>query len=949
MRSTTRLLLRTLLAVLAGSAPLLATHGAAQQRTGRIVGRVVSTNTGDPIVAAQIYLPGTSIGSLSDPNGRFVLNDVPAGMHTVAARTIGYAVKQVSDVRVTAGDVAALDLALAPEAIAMEEITVSATRARGSTAALLGDRQRAATVVDAIGTEQISRSAGSDAASALKRVPGVSVVDGKFVYVRGLGERYGATTLNGGPLPSPLPDKKAVPLDLIPAGLLESVVTAKSYSPDQPGDYAGGLVQLRTRGGPPGELLRVSTSVGFEENTSLGTGLGYTGGGWDWAGFDDGSRALPSGIAATRPVELPADAGLRGAFIRSLSGAWAPTERRSVPLNQGLGATYGNRVEVGGRELSFIGAGSYSASYSTTSGLVERYYVLGDAPSLQVDYDGRVTTHDVALGGLANASLELDEANRVEFNLVYNRLVEDEARMLAGLFESQGPYIRAPRLRYVANELVSGQLRGEHAPPLVGGPSLRWRAGYTDAGRNEPNTRTVLYRAEERAGPYVFYPGPSSGLVFHQDLSDRGLNGAADLKIPFRFRSLPSSLSLGAAAEIRERDVYTRRFRLVPNGALPREVQLLSPNELFSAERIGTGGGQLGVVESTFREDNYDAEQAIYAGYGMLDLEILPRLRVATGARVEVARQRVSPRDLFATPLAALPEAALENSDLLPAVNLTYAATDRSNLRLGASATVARPQFRELTPFLYADYYGGEVTRGNPYLVRSRIRSADLRWEWFAGQGALLSAGVFHKRFSDPIEPFSLVLGSAPAATWVNSDRASLSGLELEARAPLAMLSPSLEGLSLDLNLTVASSRVGGDSVTVYNPSDGEPLVLGARSGADRPLFGQSPYVVNLSATYVRPGAATEVAVLFNRFGRRLDAFGGAGLPDIYEEGRGQLEVVLEQGLWSGIRMKVAASGLLGGDARFVQTFPGGATVTTRSHELGRRLSVSLSWSPGER
>lgn len=936
---------------MAASLSLVAGHvatAAAQHGSGRIVGRVVSSHTGDPVATAQIYLPGTSIGSLSDVNGRFVLNDVPAGTHTVAARTLGYGTKNVADVRVTAGEVATLEFSLAPEAIAMEEITVSATRERGSTAALLGDRQRSAAVVDAIGSEQISRSAGSDAASALRRVPGVSVVEGKFVYVRGLGERYGATTLNGAPLPSPLPDKKAVPLDLIPAGLLESVVTAKSYSPDQPGDYAGGLVQLETRSGPSAELLRVSTSMGFETLTSLGAGLGYSGGGWDWAGFDDGTRALPTGVSPTRPVELPGDPQLRNAFVRSLSGPWSPAPRRSVPLNAGLGATYGNRVEVGGRELAFIGSGSYSTSYSTTGSLTERYYVLGDAPSLQVDYDGQVTTHDVALGGLANASLELNDTDHVDFNLVYNRLVEDEARTLTGLYESQGPYIRAPRLRYIANELVTAQLRGEHTLRLLGAPSLRWRAGYSDAGRYEPNTRTVLYRAEERTGPYVFYPGPSSGLVFHQDLSDRGLNGAVDLKVPFRFRSLPSSLSLGGAAEVRGREVYTRRFRLVPNGALPREVQTLSPDELFAEERIGTGAGQLGVVESTFREDNYDADQSIYAGYGMVDAEVLPRLRVVAGGRVEAARQRVSPRDLFATPLAALHEAELENVDVLPAVNLTYAANEQTNLRLGLSGTVARPQFRELTPFLYADYYGGEVTRGNPYLIRSRIQSSELRWEWFAGQGALVSAGVFHKRFVDPIEPFSLVLGSAPAATWVNTENASLSGLELELRAPLAVLSPALESLSLDLNLTVASSRVRGDSVLVYNPSDGAPLTLAARADGDRPLFGQSPYVINLSGTYAPAGAATRASVLFNRFGRRLDSFGGAGLPDIYEEGRDQLDLVLEQGLWGGMAMKVTASGLLGRDVRFVQTFPGGETVTTRSHELGRKFSVSLSWSPGE-
>lgn len=938
-RST--LLLGLLLVGLAGGA-------SGQQGTGRVVGRVVSTHTGEPIVAAQVYLPGTSIGVLSDAAGRFVLRDVPGGTHTVAAQTIGYGAKNVTDVRVAAGAVTTLDISLTPEAIALDEVTVSAARERGSTAALLGDRRRSGVVVDAIGAEQISRTAGSDAASALKRVPGVSVVDGKFVYVRGLGERYGGTTLNGAPLPSPLPDKKAVPLDLIPSSMLESVVTAKSYSPDQPGDYAGGLVQLETRSGPSRELLRVSTSLGYETNTSLASGLGYTGGAWDWAGFDDGSRGLPAGVIDGTPVRLPAEETQQRAFARALSGAWAPAARDAVPLDHGLGVTYGNRVDLSDRELSFIASGSYSTSYSTNLDLAERYYAVGDRPALQVDYDGESTTHQVALGGLANVGLRLNEANEIGFNLVYNRLVEDEARTLGGLFESQGPYIRAPRLRYVANELVTTQMKGEHALALPGTPTLRWRAGYSNAGRYEPNTRTVIYRAQELTGPYTFFAGPSSGLVFHQDLADQGLNGAADLRIPFRFRSLPSSVSLGAAAEVRARDVYTRRFRLVPNGVLPLEVATLSPAELFAEERIGEGKGQFGVAESTFREDNYDAEQSIYAGYAMLDSEVLPRVRLSGGARVEVARQRVAPRDLFSTPLAALPEAELENTDLLPAVNLTYGATEEMNLRLGLSGTVARPQFRELTPFLFADYYGGLVTRGNPYLVRSRIVNADLRWEWFYRPGALVSVSAFHKAFRDPIEPFALVLGSSPGATWVNTERAALSGLELEVRAPLGMVASALESFSVDVNLTVAASGVEGDSVTLYNPSNGEPLVLAAQAADDRPLFGQSPYVVNVGLSYSAPESGTRASLLFNRFGRRLDSFGGAGLPDIYEEGRDQLDLVLERALGAGLTMKATASRLLGEEVRFVQTFPTGETVTTRSHDLGRKFSLSLSWSPRE-
>lgn len=920
----------------------------AQQASGRLIGRVVSGQTGEPIPSAQVMIEGTSQGTLSDVGGRFVLLNVPVGEHAIVVQTLGYGAKTVTGVNIAAGQPTSLDISLLPQAVALEGITVSAQRERGATSALLSQRQKAAVVVDAIGAEQISRTPDSDAASALKRVPGVSVVDGKFVYVRGLGERYGATTLNGAPLPSPLPDKKAVPLDLIPSNLLESIVTAKTYSPEHPGDYAGGLVQLETRNYPAREQLRVTTSVGFEANTSLSSGLRSTSG-LSALGFGD-PVGLPNGIGRGEPVSLPSDPARQQAFVNSLGGGWAPVQRDQVPVNYSAGITYGNQLEVAGKRLGFIATGSYAQSFSTTNDLLERYYAVGDGPVLQVDYDGNATTQSVAMGGLINTSLSLTDASRVSLNAVYNRLVDDEARNLGGLFESQGPYVNVPRLRYVANDLVSTQLKGEHLLSWLGGSTATWRAGYSKASRYEPNTRTVVYRSEEPSGSFTFFPGPSSGLVFHQELEDDGFNGAADLKLPFTLRSLPASLAVGGAADLRDRSVYTRRFRLVPNnGGLDLATQKLPPNELFSARRIGSGSGQLGVTESTFREDNYDADQSVLAAYAMFDAELLPRLRVVAGARAEQATQNVAVRDLFDTPLDPLAPAELDNFDLLPAVNLTYGLSDAMNLRAAASQTVARPQFRELTPFLFADYYGGLVTRGNPFLERSRIFNGDVRWEWFFRAGALISASGFFKSFDKPIEPFALVLGSSPGATWVNTEGADLYGIELEFRSSLGFLTPLLENLALDANLTLAESMVRGDSVVLYNPSSGNPLPLETSGDQDRPLFGQSPYTLNLGLTYDLQATGTSATLLFNRFGRRLDAFGGASLPDIYEDGRSQLDFVLEQPIWYGMELKLAASRLLGGDVTFEQTFPDGQTVTTRQYDLGRKLSIGIAWEPGNR
>ena len=260
------------------------------QSTGRIVGRVLNARSGQPLVTAQVYLERSegALGGLTAVGGRFVIRAVPTGLHSVTVQLIGYATKTVTGVDVTQGQTTALDITLDEQAVLLAGITVTSTAERSSTTALLSERRTAAVVSDAIGAEQISRSPDGDAASALRRVPGLSVVDGKHAYVRGLGDRYTQTTLNGAPLASPEPDKKVIPLDVIPAGLLESIVTAKSYSPEQPGDYAGGLVQLRTLDFPTNMILNVSVSGEWNSVASFQNRLGYSGGGTDF--FDSTKR-----------------------------------------------------------------------------------------------------------------------------------------------------------------------------------------------------------------------------------------------------------------------------------------------------------------------------------------------------------------------------------------------------------------------------------------------------------------------------------------------------------------------------------------------------------------------------------------------------------------------------------------------------------------------------------
>jgi outer membrane receptor protein involved in Fe transport len=923
--------------VLLGLAAFLGLADAAlAQSTGRIVGRVISQETGEPISGAHVSVEGTSLATLTNMDGRYMIQNVEAGAHALLVRVIGFGSKTVTGVQVEAGGVAVLDVSMSPRALELDGITVSATVERGSTTALLAERRKSAAVVDAVGSEQISRSPDGDAAAVLARAPGVSVVDNKYVLVRGLGDRYGAASLNGAPMASPEPDKKTVPLDIVPSSFLESVVTAKTYSPDQPGDYTGGLVQIRTRNFPSQRIIKLGASASYNPAVTFANGLGYAGGGLDFLAMDDGTRALPDILPNERVTAAyftPAELEQYGeAFL----GTWGPTARE-LPLARGFNVAVGDeaswfddRVPVG-----YLVAVTQSASSGNKADLVER--VVGGGEQLEVDYGGVASTRSASLGGMANFSIEPTPANRFTISGIYNRNADDESRILQGYNHDFSTNQRNYRIRYLEQELVSGQLKGEQELGFMGDTRVDWRMDVSKAGRYEPNTREVLYR-QAPDGRYLFETFVQSGSVFHSDLNENGYGGAVDVRVPFQVRGLPAMFSLGGSASYKDREAYARRFRFLPQAALSAETRELGPNELFSPATVGPDAFE--IAEATFPGDNYVADQGITAGYAMVDAEVLPRLRFVGGARVERATQTVTPLQRFLTTVEELGEANLEDTDVLPGVNLTYELSRTMNLRAGVSRTLARPQFRELAPFQFTDYAGGFLTIGNPALQRSRVSNYDLRWEWYPQLGALVAVSGFYKDFESPIE--TVVLSSTELLqTWVNADGAQNFGAELEIRSPLGFIHGLLNPLSVNANVTYVESEVTTSDARVYLPFGAGLTELGM-ADRSRPLQGQSPYVVNLGLNYTSGRTGTLVTVLYNHFGRRIDNVGSLLLPDIYEEDRGQLDLVLEQPFGRGLSAKLSAQRLVGSTVEFTQ---GGESV--RRYDLGQEVSLSVSWDLG--
>jgi TonB-dependent receptor len=906
-------------------------------QTGSISGRVVDAQSAQPLVSAQVFVADGQ-GTLTNLDGAYILRNLPVGTYDLQVQLIGYALKTVTGVSVSAGQVVTVDITMASSAIDLEGITVSAAAERGSTTSLLLERARSVVVQDAIGADQISRSPDGDAAAALKRVPGLSVVDGKFAYVRGLGERYSSTTLNGAPLASPIPDKKVIPLDLFPSGFLESIVTAKSYSPDQPGDYAGGLVQLKTKAFPAQRTLSVSVSGGWNSVATFEDGLGYAGGANDFFGFDDGTRALPAEIPRDRPLNSSAFAQADLFDIgRTIGGDWGPTAQTDLPPNTSIGISYGDDIGLGNeRRLGFIASANFSNSVARQQDLIERVFSATGVSDPEVDYLGQVTTRSATVGAMFNAAYQFSPTQQVRFSSVYNHSADDIARELEGFNLDSNTDQLNTRLQFLAQSLLNLQLNGEHVVPFLNDGKLEWRGGLSRAGRYEPNTREVLYRRAEN-GRFVYDNFVQSGSIFHQDMVDDGLSAGLDLDIPFEFAAGAAELSFGGSWSDRQRDTFTRRFRYIPapGAVLDDDFRSQTPNELFVPGNIGPAG--FIIAEATFRADNYDGSETIGAGYAKLDLTLTERLRVSGGVRYETTDQVTTPRDFFDTAIEPLPGANQSQRDLLPALNVTYALADNMNLRGSASRTLARPQLRELAPFSFADYAGGFLVSGNPQVNRSLIDNFDARWEWFPTPNTVIATSGFYKRFQDPIEV--LVLPSSELIkSWVNADEAINYGAEFEARTGLGFISEALTDVTVNANLTIVQSDVQtGSNADIYIPGVGPTSI--AVVDRNRPLQGQSPYVANLGLTWFQPATGWSASVLYNRFGDRIDAVGGQATPDILEQGRNQLDIVLEAPLVGGWKAKVSGTRLLGNVIQFTQ---GGGLL--RSWDQGRVVSLGFSW-----
>ncbi len=888
------------------------------QATGRLTGTLRSAEDGRPIAGARLFLSGSTTPVVSDPQGRFQL-DAPAGRHTLSVIHPRYASLTREGVNIPANGETTLELTLTPAGVELDDFVVLAPHIQGSVAAVVDAMRESAEVTDVLGAEQMSRAGDSNAAGALKRVTGLTIEGGRYVIIRGQPSRYTLTLLDGSPLPSPDPIRRVVPLDLFPTNVLAGVSVQKTYSPDRPGDFAGGLVDLSLRGLPETPFARVGMSTGYNGQSSLASGLDYPGGGRDWLGADDGTRAIPA----------PVEAASQGGTV-NLNGL--PPERRAelgrafpdiydvreatLPLDHGINASAGTRLDSRWGRFGALAGLSWKRSYRYREEIDRDLYLTGpEQVAILNDFTKRRSNTQINLGGLVVLGGEWDH-HRLTLNNFFIRDTDKRTQISEGLDRtSDDRYERNYLLDWNQRQLRLHQLRGRHE---LGRATLQWRLLSARGRRDAPDRRSYSYQRLPD-GRFVLYEESGVQRLYNR-VDDRVDSAGLDLGHALLEKDrLRVKLKAGLATSRQDRLSDTARYRFEPSGS---DLDLSAPVEsILAPGNIGQG---IDFADDTQSNDDYRASARIQGHYLMADLEIPQRLRLVGGVRLEQADYRV---ETFTTSSRGRDriEGGFQRTDTLPALSATFFLGPKQQLRAAYSTTVARPELVELSATLFYDPDNGEAYIGNPKLQPAAIGNYDLRWEWYPSNRESLNVGIFLRDYTRPIErAFVPVAGGGQQITFQNAQGATAYGLEAGIRRDLPRLR-GLDGLTLQANLTLMNSRVR--------------LAPGSlATSEDRPLQGQADYLLNLQLIY--DGERHDLAVNLNRVGQRLDKAGVQGLPDIYRQPYTDLSATWSWQARRDLKAKLKAANLLDSEQRYL-----GAGLVERAWRTGRSLSLSLSWT----
>ncbi|MEO8772357.1 MAG: TonB-dependent receptor [Ferruginibacter sp.] len=840
-------------------------------QTGQVEGKLTDAS-GLKLSGVSVEVDGVKTVT-SNADGNFVLT-LPAGKkYSIKLTSVGYQQKIVDDVEVTANQTNSINVVLDRSSKTEQGVVIRSSARKETAAALIAYQKNTAVVAQVISAETIKRSPDKNTGEVLKRVPGTSVQEGKYLIVRGLADRYNQAMLNGVLMSSTEPDRKTFSFDIIPSAMIDNIIINKAFIPELPGEWAGGLIQVNTKDVPSRNFLNVQVGTGFNTNTIGKDFYTYDGGKTDWLGYDDGTRALPAGFPNKSAFAALSEAD-KAKLGASLKNTWTADKNGSAGLNANFLINGGFTMKLGSKsKLAAIIAVTYNKTNKNTQTENRVLRFQDNVPDVYFDYFNTKYSQDVLAGALANITLQLGNNSKISFKNILNVNTSDYATLRNGLdFEGRTAgvpdNIRATELAFKANTFYNTQLSGEHNIKKYG-VKFNWFGSFNILDQYIPDQRRIQYVQDDptvASSPYIILipiskSSQKNGSRYYGTLNEYDYTVGGDLAKTVQVHNLSQTLKAGYFFQVKDRLFDSRPFTVYnPTGS--SQFQNLPADQVFAAENFGDG--KLSFNELAGSSYRYLANSILNAGYVQLDNQITKKLRIVWGVRIEDFDQLIGsvkkddPRQVYS-----------RKRDYLPGLNLTYKLDSKTNVRLSGSQTVIRPEFRELSTFQFYDFDLSATIAGNTGLIRTKVSNFDLRYELYPRAGELFTVGVFYKYFKNPLEAY-INPGSGDATTYnlLNAKEANGFGAEFEFRK------------KLDFNSTLKNFTVQGNLSYIYNRV----------SSLDRPMQGQSPYLVNAAIQYDLDKYGLSTTLLFNEIGRRIALVGGSDQPPIWENPRPVLD-----------------------------------------------------------
>ena len=900
-----------------------------------IQGKITDARTNETLPGANVVIEGTTTGATSDFDGKFSILQLAPGKYNLLVSFVGYQQQVIREVEVKGEKIATLEIKLSPAVNELLTAEITASRVTHTETAVLMEMKESEQIVNGVSSMQIARSQDRSASDVAKRIPGVTIVENRFVMVRGLSERYNSVLLNGIGAPSAEADRKAFSFDLVPSGLLDRVLIYKTGAPELPGEFAGGVIKIYTKNIPDENAVSAGYSTSYRNGTTFKDF--YTGekGKYDFMGFDDGTRSLPGSFPEN--LNQVNDVKQVVALSKSLPNNWNTTVKPALP-DQRLNILITRKFKVNDIRIGNITNLSYSNTRESTSSKNYSYnsFNLEEQKSDSIyKYEDHISTAQAKTGLIHNWSFVLSDHNRIEFRNLLNQSGTNQTTLRSGYNIEEDGNVKSYSFYYQQRTIYSGQLSGNHEM-RNNRTKLDWIGGYSLSRTKEPDFRRIRTKTAgmQSSGQYYVVIAPSASELdagrFYSDLAEDMHTVALNFEHAFKRKSgdeenLPK-VRAGAYYENKERSFEARwlSYKRSMSSQFNNSLLELPVHEIFSEENINSSTG-FKLEEGTNPSDAYTASNRMMAFYAGGFFPLTMKIKLSGGVRLENNHQQLGSKKYS----GEVVEVDLNLLSILPSVNVSYDFSDRSLIRAAYSRTVNRPEFRELAPFSYYDFTYNYVIYGNADLKTASIDNYDLRWEFYPTTGELISAGVFYKNFSLPIERFFVPgtgSGGTRNFTFGNADKSVSSGLEVEVKKSLERMSANsiLKKLSIYMNASVIHSRVQlGEQAKGQLPS--------------RPMMGQSPYIVNAGLYYHNRETGLQVNVLYNIIGRRLYAVGTVGTPDIYEMPRNLLDLTIVKSFGKHLEARIGIQDILSQELLLKQDADESGTINLKDEVITSR------------